>query len=401
MPGTARNFWSRAVSGQAGGDSGRSGRYRLAARGEEGADATMNGETPLWQPDRVAVAAHPLTRFTAAAAKRAGRAFADYRALHAWSVDDRAAFWDLVWDFCGVIGDKGARRLVDGDTMPGARFFPDAQAQFRREPAETRGRRRRDRLPRRGRPTGACSAGASFATWSRASQQALAARRRRDRRPGRGPCCPTCPRPSPHARHRLARRGLVVLLARFRRRGRARPLRPDRAQGAHRRRRLLLRRQGDRHRATSSPRSPAACRASRATVVVPFLGRGRCRVAAGCRARVTLEAALAPFAAGPLAFAQLPFDHPLYILFSSGTTGDAQMHRPSAGGTLLQHLKEHRLHSDIGAGDRVFYFTTCGWMMWNWLVSGLASRRRCCSSTARPSIPDRQCALRLWPRQSG
>lgn len=73
-------------------------------------------------------------------------------------------------------------------------------------------------------------------------------------------------------------------------------------------------------------------------------------------------------------FAQLPFNHPLFILFSSGTTGVPKCIVHCAGGVLLQHLKEHQLHSDLKPGDRFFYFTTCGWMMWNWLVSGLASR---------------------------
>ncbi|MEZ5848268.1 MAG: acetoacetate--CoA ligase [Geminicoccaceae bacterium] len=74
----------------------------------------------------------------------------------------------------------------------------------------------------------------------------------------------------------------------------------------------------------------------------------------------------------PLEFAQLPFDHPLYILYSSGTTGKPKAIVHGAGGTLLQHIKEHRLHCNARDGDRVFYFTTCGWMMWNWLVGGLA-----------------------------
>ncbi len=75
----------------------------------------------------------------------------------------------------------------------------------------------------------------------------------------------------------------------------------------------------------------------------------------------------------PLSFVRLPFDHPLYILYSSGTTGLPKCMVHGAGGTLLQHLKEHRLHTDIRREDRIFYFTTCGWMMWNWLVSALAS----------------------------
>ncbi|MGB0513666.1 MAG: acetoacetate--CoA ligase [Wenzhouxiangellaceae bacterium] len=73
-----------------------------------------------------------------------------------------------------------------------------------------------------------------------------------------------------------------------------------------------------------------------------------------------------------MAFAQLPFNHPLYIMFSSGTTGVPKCIVHSAGGTLLQHIKEHRLHTDTRRNEAIFYFTTCGWMMWNWLVSGLA-----------------------------
>jgi acetoacetyl-CoA synthetase len=74
-----------------------------------------------------------------------------------------------------------------------------------------------------------------------------------------------------------------------------------------------------------------------------------------------------------LQFESLPFDHPLYIMYSSGTTGVPKCIVHGAGGTLIQHLKEHALHCDIGASDRLFYFTTCGWMMWNWLASGLVT----------------------------
>src|SRR5882757_3412790 len=74
-----------------------------------------------------------------------------------------------------------------------------------------------------------------------------------------------------------------------------------------------------------------------------------------------------------LQFARMPFNHPLYILYSSGTTGVPKCIVHGTGGTLLQHQKEHLLHTDVKRTDRLFYFTTCGWMMWNWLISGLAT----------------------------
>jgi acetoacetyl-CoA synthetase len=83
---------------------------------------------------------------------------------------------------------------------------------------------------------------------------------------------------------------------------------------------------------------------------------------------------MAPYRAREMSFERFPFNHPLYILYSSGTTGVPKCMVHGAGGTLLQHLKEHQLHVDLKPRDRLFYFTTCGWMMWNWLASGLASR---------------------------
>ncbi|MEM7195739.1 MAG: acetoacetate--CoA ligase [Pseudomonadota bacterium] len=95
----------------------------------------------------------------------------------------------------------------------------------------------------------------------------------------------------------------------------------------------------------------------------------------------------------PLEFVQLDFDHPLYILYSSGTTGAPKCIVHGAGGTLLQHLKEHRLHCDIKREDVLFYFTTCGWMMWNWLLSGLASGCTLLLYDGSPFFPRRRS---LW-----
>jgi acetoacetyl-CoA synthetase len=106
-------------------------------------------------------------------------------------------------------------------------------------------------------------------------------------------------------------------------------------------------------------------------IVVPYLNVKP--DLAGLRDAITVEDFIAPFAVRPIDFEPVEFNHPLYILYSSGTTGVPKCIVHGTGGTLLQHLKEHLLHSDVKPGDRVFYFTTLGWMMWNWLVSGLAA----------------------------
>src|SRR5690554_244973 len=90
----------------------------------------MKDDAPLWRPNAEAVAAAPITHFAAEAARVAKRSLPTFRALHAWSVEDPARFWSLVWDLTGVVGEKGPRALVDGERMPGARYFPDARLNF-------------------------------------------------------------------------------------------------------------------------------------------------------------------------------------------------------------------------------------------------------------------------------
>ena len=151
------------------------------------------------------------------------------------------------------------------------------------------------------------------------------------------------------ARHHQHRRDLVFLLARFRRAGRARSLRPDRAEGAVLRRRLLLQRQdastrlariaGDRAPAAVAARKSWWCRTSSPAAADSDRSPTQC----------TWHEFLAPFKPADIAFERLPFDHPLYILYSSGTTGVPKCIVHGAGGTLLQHLKEHQLHTDVRA----------------------------------------------------
>jgi acetoacetyl-CoA synthetase len=126
-------------------------------------------------------------------------------------------------------------------------------------------------------------------------------------------------------------------------------------------------------------------------VVVPFLHEAP--DLRGIRAAVAWGDFTASGRGQPLRFELLPFDHPLYVMYSSGTTGLPKCMVHGAGGTLLQHLKEHQLHLDLQPGERLFYFTTCGWMMWNWLVSALASEATLVLYDGAPMPPGREGLL--------
>ena len=140
----------------------------------------------------------------------------------------------------------------------------------------------------------------------------------------------------------------------------------------------------------------AAIRSIEQLLVIPYLSADPDVSAIASRAGLHIarfDHCLEKYSNRDLQFAQVPFDHPLYIMFSSGTTGAPKCIVHGAGGTLLKHLCEHRLHTDLKPADRLFYFTTCGWMMWNWLVSGLASEATLVLYDGAPSYPD---ANRLW-----
>ena len=122
------------------------------------------------------------------------------------------------------------------------------------------------------------------------------------------------------------------------------------------------------------------------TIIVPFANAAP--VIGHLPNTVTWEEAVAPFRASGPSFERLPFNHPLFIMFSSGTTGVPKCIVHGHGGTLLQHMKEHQLQCDIHAGDKVFYFTTCGWMMWNWQISVLASGATLMLYDGSPFYPD-------------
>jgi acetoacetyl-CoA synthetase len=331
---------------------------------------TDRRDAPLWTPSPDRVAASAMARFATVASERAGRPLDGFRALHAWSIEDREAFWDLVWDFCGIVGEKGGRTLENGDAMPGARFFPEARLNF----AENLLRRAGDGDAIVFKGEDKAEARLSWdelrALVSRIQQALVAAGVGEGDRvaamlPNRpetvafmlavasiGAIWSSC---SPD----FGERGV---LDRF---GQIEPkvfVTVDGYWYAGKRIEIA---------AKLKPivdQLPSAAK----TVVIPYLGAAD-EVAAGLRDAVSLRAFLDGFKAKELSFARLPFAHPLYVMFSSGTTGVPKCIVHSAGGTLVQLLKEHVLHSDVREGDRVFYFTTCGWMMWNWLVAALSA----------------------------
>ncbi|RWO74341.1 MAG: acetoacetate--CoA ligase [Mesorhizobium sp.] len=345
----------------------------------------MAAGQPLWTPTQDQIDAAPLTAFTKAAGVKAGVAFSSYSQLHAWSVEDREGFWSLIWAFCGIVGDKGDNLLVDGDKMPGASFFPDATLNFAENLLKKTGSgdaivfRGEDKVERR------LSWNALHALTSRLQQLFLSLKvKKGDRIAAMMPNMPE----TVAAMLAAASIGAVWsscspdfgeqgVLDRF---GQIEPV-------------VFIAPDGYWYngKAIEVADKIAAVAAKLGTVrkilVVDYLGTSS-DVAGAIDKAVALEEALSPFVGKPVAFEPLPFSHPLYILFSSGTTGIPKCIVHSAGGTLIQHVKEHRLHAGLTDGDRFFYFTTCGWMMWNWLVSGLASGATLLLYDGSPFYPD-------------
>jgi acetoacetyl-CoA synthetase len=346
---------------------------------------------PIWQPSAERIARAEMTAFIVEVNRRWGLAIADYAGLHRFSVEEPDRFWSAIWDFCGVIGDRGdGEVLADGARMPGARWFPDARLNFARNLL-----RRRDDAPavialREDGARRVLSFAGLYDLVSRIVQAMLAT--------GIGPgdrVAAYMPNIPEAVAAMLAATSIGAIWS---------SCAPEFGVGAALDRigqvqpKLLLTADGYLYGGRSFS---LLDKASEIVKGIPSLEQ--VVVVADLEKRPSIERIehawlfhdfIAPFSAGEIAFADLPFNHPVFILFSSGTTGAPKCILHGAGGVLLENLKSMTLQFDVKRDDRVYWWTTTGWVVWNLMVFALGRGAAIVLYDGSPFHPTQDAILR-------